>query len=152
MNKVVLIGRLTRDPELRYTQSGTAVTSFTLAVDRRFTNQSGEREADFINCVAWQKTAEFVANYFKKGKLMALEGRIQVRSYETNEGQRRWVTEVVAEQIEFVGPKTDGNDGGRQDYQNNYPNTNRGGANNAAGNSSLGLGEEIVFDDSDLPF
>ena len=141
MNKVLLIGRLTKDPELRYTQSGTAVASFTLAVNRRFSNQSGEREADFINCVAWQKSAEFVANYFRKGQQMALEGRLQVRSYDGNDGQRRWVTEVVAEQIEFVGYKNE-NGSGRQDYQNN----------NASAGSSLGLGEEIVFDDNDLPF
>ncbi len=146
MNKIMLIGRLTKDPELRYTQSGTAVASFTLAVDRRFPNQNGEREADFINCVAWNKSAEFVANYFHKGKQMALEGRLQVRSYEGNDGQRRWVTEVVAEQIEFVGSKNDSTNvsgGNRQDYQNN---------NNASAGSNLGLGEEIVFDDSDLPF
>ena len=141
MNKVLLIGRLTKDPELRYTQSGTAVASFTLAVNRRFSNQSGEREADFINCVAWQKSAEFVANYFRKGQQMALEGRLQVRSYDGNDGQRRWVTEVVAEQIEFVGSKNE-NGSVRQDYQNN----------NASAGSSLGLGEEIVFDDNDLPF
>ena len=141
MNKVLLIGRLTKDPELRYTQSGTAVASFTLAVNRRFSNQSGEREADFINCVAWQKSAEFVANYFRKGQQMALEGRLQVRSYDGNDGQRRWVTEVVAEQIEFVGSKNE-NGSDRQDYQNN----------NASAGSSLGLGEEIVFDDNDLPF
>jgi single-strand DNA-binding protein len=141
MNKVLLIGRLTKDPELRYTQSGTAVASFTLAVNRRFSNQSGDREADFINCVAWQKSAEFVANYFRKGQQMALEGRLQVRSYDGNDGQRRWVTEVVAEQIEFVGSKNE-NGSGRQDYQNN----------NASAGSSLGLGEEIVFDDNDLPF
>ena len=141
MNKVLLIGRLTKDPELRYTQSGTAVASFTLAVNRRFSNQSGEREADFINCVAWQKSAEFAANYFRKGQQMALEGRLQVRSYDGNDGQRRWVTEVVAEQIEFVGSKNE-NGSGRQDYQNN----------NASAGSSLGLGEEIVFDDNDLPF
>jgi len=154
MNKIMLIGRLTRDPELRYTQSGTAVASFTLAVDRRFTNQNGEREADFINCVAWQKAAEFVANYFHKGKQMGLEGRLQVRSYEGNDGQRRWVTEVVAEQIEFVGSKNDNSNnsgnsnytgGGRQDYQNNNNNA-------SAGSNNLGLGEEIVFDDNDLPF
>ena len=143
MNKIMLIGRLTKDPELRYTQSGTAVASFTLAVNRRFPNQNGEREADFINCVAWQKAAEFVANYFKKGQQMALEGRLQVRSYEGNDGQRRWVTEVVAEQIEFVGSKNHNAGSGRQDYQNN---------NNASAGSNLGLGEEIVFDDNDLPF
>ena len=130
MNKVMLIGRLTKDHEMRYTQSGSAVASFTLAVNRRFANQNGEREADFINCVAWQKSAEFVANYFKKGQQMALEGRLQVRTYDGNDGQRRWVTEVVADQIEFVGSKN----------------------NNASAGSSLGLGEEIVFDDNDLPF
>lgn len=149
MNKIMLIGRLTKDPELRYTQSGSAVTSFTLAVNRRFQNQNGEREADFINCVAWQKSGEFVANYFKKGQLMALEGRLQVRSYDGNDGQRRWVTEVIAEQIEFVGPKDSSNaGGGRQDYQN----TNSGFAPSANTGGGLGLGEEIVFDDNDLPF
>ena len=102
MNKIILIGRLTKAPELRYTQSGTAVVSFNLAVDRRFANQNGEREADFINCVAWNKTAEFIANYFQKGKGIAIEGRLQVRSYDGNDGQRHWVTEVVAEQVEFV--------------------------------------------------
>ena len=105
MNKILLIGRLTKDPELRYTQSGTAVASFTLAVNRSFANQNGEREADFINCVAWQKAAEFVSQYFKKGQQMALEGRLQVRSYDDNNGQRRWVTEVVVEQVEFAGSK-----------------------------------------------
>ena len=144
MNKIMLIGRLTKDPELRYTQSGSAVASFTLAVNRRFANQNGEREADFINCVAWQKTGEFVANYFKKGQLMALEGRLQVRSYDGNDGQRRWVTEVVAEQIEFVGPKEGGSSApsaGRQDYR---PSNNL--------DTGFGLGEEIIFDDNDLPF
>ncbi|MBR6756262.1 MAG: single-stranded DNA-binding protein [Peptococcaceae bacterium] len=144
MNKIMLIGRLTKDPELRYTQSGSAVASFTLAVNRRFANQNGEREADFINCVAWQKTGEFVANYFKKGQLMALEGRLQVRSYDGNDGQRRWVTEVVAEQIEFVGPKEGGSSApstGRQDYR---PSNNM--------DAGFGLGEEIIFDDNDLPF
>jgi single-strand DNA-binding protein len=139
MNKVILIGRLTKDPELKYTQAGTAVATFTLAVDRKF---SKEKEADFINCVAWQKTAEFVSQWFKKGQQMALEGRLQVRSYDGNDGQRRWVTEVIAEQIEFVGSKNDNTGSGRQDYQNN----------NASAGSSLGLGEEIVFDDNDLPF
>ena len=143
MNKVLLTGRLAKEPELRYTQSGTAVATFTLAVNRRFTNQNGEREADFINCVAWQKSAEFVANYFRKGQEMALEGRLQVRTYDGNDGQRRWVTEVVADQIEFVGGKNDRNN-----------NSTSGNAGNSGYNSpnELGLGEEIVFDDSDLPF
>ena len=143
MNKVILIGRLTKDPELRYTQSGTGVATFTLAVNRRFSNQNGEREADFINCVAWQKSAEFVANYFRKGQEMALEGRLQVRSYDGNDGQRRWVTEVVADQIEFVGAKNDRNN-------NNAAGHSGGGGFNSQ--NQLGLGEEIVFDDNDLPF
>ena len=144
MNKIMLIGRLTKDPELRYTQSGTAVASFTLAVDRRFPNQNGEREADFINCVAWNKSAEFVANYFHKGKQMALEGRLQVRSYEGDDGQRRWVTEVVVEQMEFVGSKND---------KGNSGNGNSGGGTHSGGSSSYeGLGQEVMFDDNDLPF
>lgn len=144
MNKTILIGRLTADPTLRYTQSGTGVASFTLAVNRRFANQNGEREADFINCVAWNKTAEFVANYFKKGQEMALEGRLQVRSYDGNDGQRHWVTEVVVEQVEFVGGK-------KSDSNNaNASGVPSGGGYNAPG--QLGLGEEIVFDDNDLPF
>lgn len=144
MNKILLIGRLVKDPELRYTQGGTGVASFTLAVNRRFANQNGEREADFINCVAWNKTAEFVANYFKKGQEMALEGRLQVRSYDGNDGQRHWVTEVVVEQVEFVGGKKDGGN-------NNSASGGPGGSNYNSQNQ-LGLGEEIVFDDNDLPF
>lgn len=125
MNKIMLVGRLTKDPELRYTQSGTAVTSFTLAVNRKF---SKEKEADFINCVAWQKTGEFVAEYFKKGSAIGLEGRLQVRTYDDEHGQKHWITEVIAEQVEFVERK--GSESGlNQD-----------------------LGQEIVFDDEDLPF
>ncbi len=150
MNKILLIGRLTKDPELRYTQSGTAVASFTLAVNRNFTNQNGEREADFINCIAWQKAAEFVSQYFKKGQQMALEGRLQVRSYDDNNGQRRWVTEVVTEKVEFVGSKNGGNSG------SNSTGSGSGGGNADSGGagspSQLGWGEEIVFDDNDIPF
>lgn len=145
MNKVMLIGRLTKDPDLRYTQSGTAVASFTLAVDRRFPNQNGEREADFVNCVAWNKSAEFVANYFHKGKQVALEGRLQVRSYDGDDGKRRWVTEVVVEQMEFVGSKNDNKD--------NSGNGNSGGGTHSGGSSSYeGLGQEVMFDDNELPF
>ena len=151
MNKILLMGRLTKDPELRYTQGGTAVASFTLAVNRSFANQNGEREADFINCVAWQKAAEFVANYFKKGQQMALEGRLQVRSYDDNNGQRRWVTEVVTEKVEFVGSK-----GGNGNSSSNGAGSGSGGGNAGSGgidsSYQLGLGEEIVFDDNDLPF
>ena len=138
LNKAILGGRLTADPELKQTPQGVAVVSFSIAVNRK----GKDAGTDFINCVAWQKSAEFVANYFRKGQQMALEGRLQVRSYDGNDGQRRWVTEVVADQIEFVGSKNDNTGSGRQDYQNN----------NASAGSSLGLGEEIVFDDNDLPF
>ncbi len=109
MNKVFLIGRLTRDPELRYTGNNTAVASFSIAVNRNFTNQSGEREADFINIVVWRKQAENVKNYLTQGSQVAIDGRIQVRNYETEDGQKRYVTEVIADNVEFLGSKNSGN-------------------------------------------
>lgn len=102
LNRVVLIGRLTRDPELRYTPNGTASCTFTLAVERNFKNQNGEREADFIPIVTWRQLAENCANYLKKGRLTAVEGRIQTRSYENNEGRRVYVTEVIADNVRFL--------------------------------------------------
>src|SRR5579875_3096201 len=102
LNRVVLIGRLTADPELRYTNTGTAVASFTLAVDRMRTNQAGERETDFINIVVWQKQAELCAQYLHKGRLAAVDGRLQIRSYENREGQKVRVAEVVAETVRFL--------------------------------------------------
>ncbi|OUM93703.1 MAG: single-stranded DNA-binding protein [Thermobacillus sp. ZCTH02-B1] len=104
LNRVILIGRLTRDPEMRYTPSGVAVTQFTLAVDRPFTNSAGEREADFIPIVVWRQLAETCANYLRKGRLAAVEGRIQVRHYDNNEGRRVYVTEVVADNVRFLEP------------------------------------------------
>lgn len=123
LNRVVLIGRLTKDPELRYTSNGTATTSFTLAVDRPF-QTNGKKEADFIPVVTWRQTAEACANYLSKGKLVAVEGRLQTRNYENNEGRRVYVTEVVADNVRFLefgnreGGGTDtsgGNYGGRRD-------------------------------------
>ena len=105
MNKVVLIGRLTRDPELRYTSSNIATATFSLAVDRNFTNQNGEREADFINIVVWRKQAENVKNYLTKGSQVAIDGRIQTRSYDGQDGQKRYVTEVVADNVQFLGTR-----------------------------------------------
>jgi single-strand DNA-binding protein len=102
LNRVILIGRLTRDPELRILPSGVPVATFTLAVDRPFTNQQGEREADFIDVVAWRKLAETVSNHLGKGRLVAVEGRLQVRTYETQEGQRRRMVEVVADAVRFL--------------------------------------------------
>lgn len=107
INSVVLVGRLTRDPELRYTPSGAAVASFTVAIDRRFTNQQGQREADFINCVMWRKAAENFANFTHKGSLVGIEGRIQTRSYENQQGQRVYVTEVLAENFSLLESKAE---------------------------------------------
>jgi single-strand DNA-binding protein len=101
-NRVILIGRLTRDPELRYVPSGAPVVSFTLAVDRPFRDQQGNRETDFIDIVAWRKLAEQVSQYVTKGRLVAVEGRLQIRSYETQDGQKRKVAEVVADGIRFL--------------------------------------------------
>lgn len=113
LNRVILIGRLTRDPELRYTPSGVAVTQFTLAVDRPFTNQQNQREADFIPIVTWRQLAETCANYLRKGRLTAVEGRIQVRSYDNSEGKRVYVTEVVADNVRFLdGNRDDQGSGG----------------------------------------
>lgn len=104
MNSVNLTGRLTKEPELRYTPEGTAVTTFTLAVNRTWENKQGEREADFIQCVVFRKPAEVVADYVKKGHLIGLEGRIQTRTYEADHG-RVWVTEVVADKVHFLEKK-----------------------------------------------
>lgn len=106
LNSVILVGRLTRDPDLRYTTNGgVAVVRFTVAVNRRFTNQQGEREADFINIVAWRNLAENCGNYLRKGSLVAVEGRIQTRSYANQEGRTVYVTEVVADDVRFLDSK-----------------------------------------------
>jgi len=102
LNRVVLIGRLTRDPELRYTPNGTATCTFNLAVERPFSNGNGEKETDFLNIVTWRQLAENCANYLRKGRLTAVEGRIQTRSYENNEGRRVYVTEIVADNVRFL--------------------------------------------------
>ena len=102
MNKVILMGRLTKDPEIRYTQNNTPVCNFTLAVNRRFNAD----EADFINCQAWQKTAEFISKYFQKGSMIAVVGRIQTRTWEDNEGKKRYITEVIVDEAYFTGSKS----------------------------------------------
>ena len=103
MNKVILMGRLTKDPEIRYTQNNTPVCNFTLAVDRRF---SKDKQADFISCQAWQKTAEFISKYFQKGSMIAVVGRIQTRTWEDNEGKKRYITEVIVDEAYFTGSKS----------------------------------------------
>ena len=108
LNRIVLIGRLTQDPELRYTKNGIAVASFTLAVDRRYKNAEGERETDFIDIVVWRQLAENCANYLGKGKLCAVDGSLQIRSYEAKDGTRRKAAEVVADDVRFLSPKNEG--------------------------------------------
>lgn len=129
MNKAILMGRLTKAPEIKYTQSGKAVASFTLAIDRR-RSAGGEKQADFISCVAWEKLAETIGNYCVKGQQIAVEGRIQSRSYDAQDGSKRYVTEVVVSGMEFCGKKSD---------------HARADASGAEGSSMGYPGEEIPF-------
>ena len=129
INNTVLVGRLTKTVELRYTQSNVAVATFTLAVNRTFKNENGEREADFINCVMWRQQAENLANWAKKGALIGITGRIQTRSYDNQQGQRVYVTEVVAEQFQLLESKGQGNQTQqRQQAQQQAPDFSRQGA------------------------
>ena len=140
MNKVILMGRLTRDPEVRYTQTNnTVVASFSLAVNRRFVRQGEERQADFINIVAWSKLGEFCSKYFKKGQQVGIIGRLQVRNWEDEQGQKHYVTEVVAEEAYFADSKRDGAD--NSNFENTF-------GNNVANSSP----EFEVTSDDDLPF
>ena len=118
MNSVHLIGRLTKDIDLRFTQSGTAVGTFNLAVNRSFTNQQGEREADFINCVIWKKGAENLAKYTRKGSKIGIDGRIQTRNYENQQGQRVYVTEVVVERFDLLDSRNSQNSSDQQTNNN----------------------------------
>lgn len=107
LNTAILMGRLTKDPELRTTQNGTSVTSFTVAVDREYVRQGEERQTDFINVVAWRQTAEFVSRYFKKGSMIAVQGSIQTRNYEDRNGNKRTAVEVIADKVSFCGSKAE---------------------------------------------
>lgn len=147
LNRIILIGRLTRDPELRYTPSGVAVTQFTLAVDRPFTNQQGEREADFINIVTWRQLAETCANYLRKGRLTAVEGRLQVRHYDSNEGRRVYVTEVIADNVRFL----ESAGGGNRDDQSNQNQFSRG-QSPISNDPFVDDGRPVDISDDDLPF
>ncbi len=123
MNKVILMGRLTRDPEVRYTQTNnTLVASFSLAVNRRFVRQGEERQADFINIVAWGKQGEFCSKYFKKGQQVGVIGRIQTRSWDDDQGQKHYATEVVAEEVYFADSKRDGATNGNGNFENTFGN------------------------------
>ena len=167
LNIVALMGRLTADPELRTTPSGVSVCRFTLAVDRNYAKAGTERQADFISCVAWRQQAEFISRYFVKGQLVAVNGSIQTGSYTDNNGNKRYTTDVVVDNVNFTGDRRDGG-GSRQgsSYSGNsyQPNNNNGGGNgyNSAprqdsapaptySNGSASDFEEMPFDD-DLPF
>lgn len=170
INNVVLVGRLTKDPDLRYTSSGQAVAQFTLAVNRNFTSKSGERETDFINCVIWRKPAETLANYMRKGSLVGVTGRIQTRNYENQQGQRVYVTEVVCDNFQMLEPRST-SENRQQNTQWSSDSTNQNFGNNnstsgfqspTGGNDSLSFerninnfsndNNTISISDDDLPF
>lgn len=171
INNVVLVGRLTKDVDLRYTGSGTAVGNFTIAADRPFTNNQGERETDFINCVIWRKSAETLANFTRKGSLIGITGRIQTRNYENNQGQRVYVTEVVADNFQLLEPKSvtdqrkqnaDSNSGQNQSYPHQYQDQSSSTTNQQAPNYDSFSGfnddpfdqssDQVEISDDDLPF
>ena len=132
MNKVILMGRLTKDPEVRYTQTNnTLVASFSLAVNRRFAPQGGERQADFINIVAWNKTGEFCSKYFKKGQQVSIVGRIQTRTWDDDQGVKHYITEVVAEEAYFADRKRDGESSGTS-FENTFGTSIPGGMDQAS--------------------
>lgn len=157
MNKVILIGRLTRDPELRYTGSNKAVVNFSLAVSRTFASQNGEKETDFINIVAWEKKAETINNYLKQGSQISVEGHMQTRNYEDQSGKKIYVTEVVLENFQFLDSK-----GSNQNKSNNasnnvnpytFTNENKDESKQEIKNDPFkDFGEEIKIEDDDLPF
>jgi single-strand DNA-binding protein len=145
VNKVILVGRLTRDPEVKNTTTGRAVATFTLAVDRRFKNKDGQKEADFIPIVVWGKQAEFVGQYLSKGSQIGVSGRLQVRSYDAQDGQRRYVTEVVGDEINFISSS-------RKDATSGYQQPSGSRADDNM--SIMGLDEDfhLMADDDDIPF
>lgn len=155
MNKIILLGRLTRDPEVRYTPNGRAVCQFTLAVDRPFTNQEGQREADFIPVVIWGKQGETCGNYLSKGQRALVEGRLQVRSYDAKDGSKRWVSEVIADRFEFIETRKDSagaqhnNAGANQGYAPAAQRPQQAGA--PAGGNMESFGSAVPFDE-EIPF
>jgi single-strand DNA-binding protein len=147
VNKVILVGRLTRDPEVKNTTTGKAVATFTLAVDRRFKNKDGQKEADFVPIVVWGKQAEFAGQYLSKGSQIGVSGRLQVRSYDAQDGQRRYVTEVVADEINFLSSS-------RKDSNAGFQQASAPRADNNNNMSVMGLDEDfhLMADDDDIPF
>ncbi|HEO6300422.1 TPA: single-stranded DNA-binding protein [Streptococcus agalactiae] len=151
INNIVLVGRMTKDAELRYTASHVAVATFTLAVNRRFKEQNGEREADFINCVIWRQSAENLANWAKKGALVGITGRIQTRNYENQQGQRVYVTEVIAESFQMLESRSQQEQGNSFQNGNNSHRTIQGSQPNNY-QSPFGNSNPLDISDDDLPF
>lgn len=149
MNKVIIIGRLTKNPEMRTTTSGAVTTSFTVAVSRTYTNQNGERETDFINCVAWRKQAENIAKYCSKGSQVAVEGRIQTRSYDAQDGTKKYVTEVIADNVTFLGTKGSNSSLEMPNYSGAHEDVV---TTDVTEDPFKDFGEEIALSDDDLPF
>ena len=153
MNKVVLMGRLTKDPDVRYTTTNnTLVASFSLAVNRRFARQGEERQADFINIVAWDKTGEFCSKYFKKGQQVGVIGRLQTRNYDDKDGKKVYVTEVVADNVQFLGAKGSGNSQSSDsttpyDFSNDMNQTT-----DVSSDPFADFGSSIEISDDELPF
>ena len=163
MNTVQLVGRLTKEVDLKFTSSGTAVGSFTLAVNRSFTNQQGEREADFIQCVIWRKAAENLANFTRKGSQIGVEGRIQTRNYENQQGQRVYVTEVVVNNFHLLEPRSiteqrpvgdtrQSNDYASSNFQNNNNQNQFSQETQISSNPFVEDGRPIDISEDDLPF
>lgn len=157
INRVVLVGRLTRDPELRYTANGAAVASFTLAVNRQFTNSQGEREADFIDCVIWRKAAENFANFTHKGSLVGIDGRLQTRNYENKQGQRAYRTDVNADNFSLLESRAESeqrksNNNSNQPSNQHSNSSNKQSNNNQMTGDPFADGKQIDISDDSLPF
>ena len=151
INRVVLTGRLTRNPELKTTQNGLSVASFTIAVNKQFTDANGNRGADFINCVIWRKSAENLCEYTHKGSLIGIDGHLQTRNYEGNNGQKVFVTEVVVDSFSLLESKNESQVNNAGNNSNGYSNNNN--ANTAAEPDPFaGSGDSISISDDDLPF
>ena len=143
MNKVILMGRLTRDVEMRQTPNGVSLARFSIAVTRRFKNSNGEYDADFINCIAWRKTGEFIARYFQKGSMIAVVGSIQSRSWDGNDGKKQYATEVIVDEAYFTGSKSENSTGSNTDLSDS-------GLDDL--NSQYGEDFATIGDEEDLPF
>jgi len=143
LNKVILMGRLTKDIEMRQTPNGVSLARFSIAVTRRFKNSNGEYDADFINCIAWRKTGEFIARYFQKGSMIAVVGSIQTRSWDGNDGKKQYATEVIVDEAYFTGSKSENSTGGNTDFSDS-------GLDDL--NSQYGDDFATIGDEEDLPF